>query len=84
MRTTVELPEPLLRRAKATAALRGSSLKCLFIAAVEREVRTSGRQAVQPQKAKFPLVRSKRPGTVTLTGERVATLLEAEDTRVPS
>ena len=37
MRTTIEIPDDLFRRAKATAALRGSSMKDLVIRALERE-----------------------------------------------
>ena len=37
MRTTIEIPDDLFRRAKATAAMRGSSLKALVIRALERE-----------------------------------------------
>ncbi|MBM3493797.1 MAG: hypothetical protein FJX72_05665 [Armatimonadetes bacterium] len=36
MRTTIELPDDLLRRAKATAALRGQKLKHLVAALIER------------------------------------------------
>ena len=39
MRTTIELPDPLFRKAKATAALRGSTMKELVVHAIEREVR---------------------------------------------
>jgi hypothetical protein len=38
MRTTIEIPDDLFRRAKATAALRGSTMKELVVRAVEREV----------------------------------------------
>jgi hypothetical protein len=37
MRTTIEIPDDLFRRAKATAAMRGSSMKALVIRALERE-----------------------------------------------
>jgi hypothetical protein len=37
MRTTIEIPDDLFRRAKATAALSGSTLKDLVIRALERE-----------------------------------------------
>ncbi|HUF60793.1 MAG TPA: hypothetical protein VMN36_01850 [Verrucomicrobiales bacterium] len=36
MKTTVDLPDPLFRRAKATAAERGMSLKSFITAAVEQ------------------------------------------------
>ena len=38
MRTTIDLPDPLFRRTKALAAVRGTSLKALIVSAVEREL----------------------------------------------
>jgi len=38
MKTTLEMPDKLFRRAKATAAQRGQSLKQLVTAAIEREL----------------------------------------------
>jgi hypothetical protein len=38
MRTTVDLPDTLFRKTKATAALRGSTMKDLIVRALEREV----------------------------------------------
>ena len=38
MKTTLELPDELFRRAKATAAQRGQSLKQLVTVALEREL----------------------------------------------
>lgn len=38
MKTTLEMPDELFRRAKATAAKRGQSLKQLVTTAVEREL----------------------------------------------
>lgn len=39
MRTTIDLPDDLFRRAKATAALRGIKLKELFTSIIERDLR---------------------------------------------
>jgi hypothetical protein len=47
MRTTIEIPDDLFRRAKATAALRGSTLKELVVRALEREF---ARQLPEPKK----------------------------------
>ena len=44
MRTTVDLPDTLFRKTKATAALRGSTMKELIVHALEREVETQPRQ----------------------------------------
>lgn len=38
MRTTIDLPDALFRRTKATAAIRGLSMKDLIAGAIEREV----------------------------------------------
>jgi len=66
MRTTVDLPEPLFRRTKAVAALRGSTLKELIIQAVEKEVSGSGPQS--GKRLKLPLVRLPKGKTVNLSG----------------
>jgi hypothetical protein len=41
MRTTIDLPDDLFRRAKATAALRGVKLKELFTSIIERGLMTA-------------------------------------------
>jgi hypothetical protein len=55
MRTTIELPDDLLRRAKATAALRGLKLKDLIAAFVERGLEASGaRRELRGHKGPLP------------------------------
>lgn len=49
MRTTIELPDDLLARAKSKAALSGISLRQFFIDAVEQKL------AAQPVKSHRPL-----------------------------
>jgi len=49
MRTTIEIPDELFRRAKATAAMRGTSLKELVIQALEREF---AKQRPEPKKGR--------------------------------
>jgi hypothetical protein len=51
MRTTIDLPDDLFRQAKATAALRGSSMKELVIRALAREF---GRHIPAPRKGRRP------------------------------
>ncbi len=48
MKTTIELPDELLRRAKATAATRGISLKRLFSEALEQGLRRRGTESTAP------------------------------------
>jgi hypothetical protein len=44
MRTTIELPDELLSRAKSEAALSGQSLKNWFIEAIERRLQMPHKQ----------------------------------------
>ncbi len=48
MKTTIEIPDPLFRRAKATAAERGQSLKALVTEAL-REKLAAGARRVPPE-----------------------------------
>ncbi len=65
MRTTIDFPEPLFRRTKAVAALRGYSLKDLVIQAVEKEV---GVQATVGHRLELPLVRLSPGNKIDLAG----------------
>jgi len=67
MRTTVDLPDALLRRAEATAAVRGISLKNLAIMAVERETQGSTPPTSAKRRA-FPLVHLKHTKKLDLSG----------------
>ena len=68
MRTTIDLPDPLLRRAKAVAAIRGSSLKELVVKAVEREVsRPADSKDSRPRRVKLPLIHLKSKRTLDLS-----------------
>lgn len=67
MRTTIEIPDTLFRRAKATAAVRGTSLKDLIVEAVGKEI---SRPAAAPATrcVKLPLVRLSPGRTLDLAG----------------
>jgi hypothetical protein len=71
MKATVELDDELYRQLKATAALRGSKVKDL----VAEGVRMVLRNAEPPpgiHHVKLPFVKSKRPGSLKLTGKMIA------------
>ena len=54
VKTTIELPDPVFRRAKAAAAERGASLKDFFTEAVEDLLRRQGdEQTVKPWERAF-------------------------------
>lgn len=78
MRTTIDLPDPLFRKAKAVSSLNGVSLKQFITQAIERELET-GNLNLHRTHVALPIVRSKRPGTVSASPERIAKLLEAEN-----
>jgi hypothetical protein len=60
MRTTIDLPDALFRRTKATAALRGSTMKELIVRAVEREIAQQGSSKKAPaRRVKLPLLHLK-------------------------
>ena len=73
MRTTVDLPDPLFRQMKATAALRGISIKDLITAAIESAI--SKRQSSNDYSVQLPLIHSKHPGTLDLTNAEIEDLL---------
>lgn len=79
MRTTIELPDDLLKRAKIAAVERGVSLKELMREALAKELAAAATPA--PRRVKFPIFPSKRPGTMNLTNADIARLEAEEDIR---
>ena len=53
MRTTIDVPDALFRRTKATAALQGATMKDLIIRAIEREI--SGTKPAKGKRRKVNL-----------------------------
>ena len=79
MRTTVDIPDNLLRRVKAAAALEGKSLKVFLMEAVIHELERSAKRKIVRKKISLPLVPSNRPGTLKLDSENIARILSQED-----
>ena len=63
MRTTLDLPDALLRQLKARAALEGTSLKALMRSVVERGLRAPAEPVAQSSSGASPLpsIRLGRP-----------------------
>ncbi|WP_067665402.1 hypothetical protein [Nocardia miyunensis] len=79
MRTTIDVPEELMRAAKVAAAERHMNLKELFTKALAHEL---GAQvpAQKQGRVKFPLVGSNRSSEkVDLTNEDIAEIFADED-----
>lgn len=76
MRTTIELPPELLRRAKARAASRGESLKTLLTRAVAAEL---DREARPRQRVALPLFGDDAGPVVNVTSASIARALAADE-----
>jgi hypothetical protein len=78
MRTTVDLPDELMRAAKAKAAASGESLKDLFARAVAKEL---GRRSPVPREGRvaLPLIARDAEPSVDVTDDAIADALEADD-----
>ena len=82
VKTTVELPDTVFRQAKAEAAMEGRALRTFILDAVVHELdRAKGANAPR-KRITLPLVRSRRPGALRITGDSVADALAAEDQHV--
>jgi|WetSurMetagenome_2_1015567.scaffolds.fasta_scaffold415311_2 hypothetical protein len=70
MRTTIELPDELMTRAKVRAAQEGVTLKELFVAAVERRVGTTAPPEPKKHRRGPPVIHA--PGFRVPTREEIA------------
>jgi len=73
MRTTIDLPDNLFRQAKSKAALRGKTLKEFVQTAIEKEV--SAKVSKSSFRVKLPLIKSKKPKSLSLTNTEIEDLL---------
>lgn len=81
MRTTIDLPEHVLRHAKAAASLAGKTLKAFVTEALESKIANETGMSLSRPQTQLPLVRSKSPGSLKLDEETIAGILESEDIR---
>jgi len=76
MKTTIEIPEPLFRQAKARAAMDGITLRDLFVYGLQLAVQNSPTPA--KQRAAFPLIRSDK-SSPPLTDEQIYAALNTDE-----
>lgn len=81
MRTTIELPDSILKQAKIAAIERGTTLKDLIGEALAKELGLSGLPSIQRKRIQFPLVESKNPGSLHLTSADLDEVEAEEDRR---
>ena len=73
MRTTIDLPNDLFRKVKSKAALRGETLKEFVQLAIEKEI--SIEMPANSFRVKLPLIKSKKPKSLSLTNAEIENLL---------
>jgi len=76
MRTTIDLPDELFRKAKATAALRGVSLKDLFTDFVERCLETQPKRYGRTDPIPVVLTGSDSPLLSARTNAEIEAILD--------
>jgi len=82
MRTTLDLPDPLLKRAKIAAVERGVTLRELVGSALAKELDAEpGLTQIQPAGVRLPIFPSNQPASLALTDADIARDEEAEDAR---
>lgn len=72
MKATVEIPDDLYREVKARAALSGRKVKDLVADGLRRVLYDELTARPRSQRIALPVVRSRKPGTLRLTGEAIA------------
>ena len=70
MRTTVDIPDPIYRQLKVRAATEGTTIKEIILESLALKMRMGESQDREPR-ARFPVIRSKNPGTLHLGEEGV-------------
>jgi hypothetical protein len=81
MRTTLDLPDQLMKRAKIAAVERGMTLRELIGSALARDLEAGPPPPEARRRVQFPVFSSRRPGSLRLTNADIARSEAAEDRR---
>jgi hypothetical protein len=79
MRTTIDMPDTLMRAAKARAAEQGESLKDLVTRALAHELGLPSGATRKTGRVTLPLIARDATPAVLVTNDDIAAALEAED-----
>jgi hypothetical protein len=71
MRTTVDIPDPMYRELKVYAATEGTTIKEIILEGVQERLRNRKPKAKLEERPRFPAIRSRNPGSLTLGEEGV-------------
>jgi hypothetical protein len=77
MRTTIDIDDALYKKVKVTAAMNGLSLKEFITRSVEHELESSGKE-FESRRVQLPLVPSRNPGSLVLSSDDIAAVLERD------
>lgn len=71
MRTTVDFPDPIYRELKVRAASEGTTIREMILEGVALRLRSSGAVPSQETHPRFPVITSRKPGSLKLGQEGV-------------
>lgn len=71
MRTSIELPDPVYREMKIRAANEGTTIREIILEGVTMRLRGGSTAASRGDGPRFPVIRSKHPGSLKLGEEGV-------------
>jgi hypothetical protein len=71
MRTSVDIPDAIYRAMKVYAAVEGTTIREIIVDSVTARLRIGKAPAGENEKRKFPLIRSRSPGSLKLGEEGV-------------
>ena len=71
MRTTVDIPDPIYRELKVCAATEGTTIKEIILEGVAARLRARHMTTKQDGGTRFPVIRSRNPGSLKLGEEGV-------------
>ena len=71
MRTSIELPDPVYREMKIRAANEGTTIREIILEGVTMRLRGESPTAARGDGPRFPVIRSKDPGSLKLGEEGV-------------
>ena len=71
MRTTLDIPDPIYREMKVTAASEGTTMREIILDGVAMRLRSRDAAPRQGARPRFPVIRSERPGSLKLGEEGV-------------
>ena len=71
MRTSVDIPEPVYRQMKVKAATEGTTIREIILQGIEMSLREKETPTRKSSRARFPVLKSKHPGSLKLGEEGV-------------